>query len=221
MFTYSFYLHTVKGIGIFCIVCLATLLTVYGARAQSVFAEGFIIYNVYGPDSAKPCGTYTQTIKSGNIRRELKLNNGLHQITLHQTHNGENYSLYNENGHLFALLLTKQEYDSLQDARGTLTRKSTGQRKKILGHACEGIEVFEDKERLADGFYTREITTQHEYFNPLFPKLPGLALEYTTHQDGRDALRFEAIEITESVVDPRIFIVPANYDIIRLSDLGR
>lgn len=221
LFLGTFYLHSMKVLGIFCSICLLAILAIGPVKAQTVFAEGFIIYNVYGPDSAKPCGTYTQTIKSGNIRRELKLNNGLHQITLHQTHNGENYSLYNENGHLFALLLTKQEYDSLQDARGTLTRKTTGQRKKILGHACEGIEVFEDKERLADGFYTREITTQHEFFNPLFPKLPGLALEYTTHQDGRDELRFEAVEITESVVDPRIFTVPANYDIIRLSDLGR
>lgn len=203
------------------LLCLLGVFWVYVLPAQTVFAEGFIIYNVYGPDSAKPCGTYIQTIKSGNIRRELKLNNGLHQITLHQTHNGDNYSLYKENGHLFALLLTREEYDSLQVARGTLTRNSTGQRKKILGHACEGVEVFENKERLADGFYTREIATQHEFFNPLFPHLPGLALEYTTHQDGRDQLRFEAVEITESVVDPRIFLVPTEYQVIRLSDLGR
>lgn len=210
-----------KGFWVFCLCSLLGVFRVNGLCAQTVFAEGFIIYNVYGPDSAKPCGTYTQTIKSGNIRRELTLNNGLHQITLHQTHNGDNYSLYKENDHLFALLLTKDEYDSVQNARGTLTRQSTGQRKKILGHACEGMEVFEDKTRLADGFFTREIVTQHEFFNPLFPHLPGLALEYTTHQDGRDQLRFEAIEITESVVDPRIFLVPAEYDIIRLTDLGR
>lgn len=220
-FASTFYLHGMNGFVAFCLLCILSLCNASALVAQSVFAEGFIIYNVYGPDSAKPCGTYTQTIKSGNIRRELKLNNGLHQITLHQTHQGDNYSLYKENGHLFALLLTKHEYDSLQGARGTLKRESNGLRKKLVGYDCEGINVFEDDVLLADGFYTRQITTQHEFFNPLFPNLPGLALEYTIHQEGKDVLRFEATEITESVVDPRIFVIPPEYDIIRLSDLGR
>ncbi|MGI9191713.1 MAG: hypothetical protein ACR2IL_06285 [Chitinophagaceae bacterium] len=191
------------------------------AQSQDVFSEGFIIYNVYNTDSAKPCGTYTQTIKSGNIRRELKLHNGLHQITIHQTHTGDNYSLYKENDHLFALLLSKTEYDSLQKARGTLTRNTTGQHKKILGYSCQGIEVMENKSRLVDGFYTTSITTQHEYFNPLFPNLPGLVLEYTTHQNNNDDLTFVAVEITESVVDPRIFTIPIDYEIIRLNDLAQ
>lgn len=195
------------------------VLWTFTAQSQDIFSEGFIIYNVFHPDSAKPCGTYTQTIKSGNIRRELKLHNGLHQITIHQAHSGDNYSLYNENNHLFALLLTKSEYDSLQKARGTLSRKPTNQRKKILGHPCEGIEVFENQNRLADGFYTTVITTQHEYFNPLFPNLPGIVLEYTTHQDQNDELTFVAVEITESVVDPRIFSIPLQYEIIRINDL--
>lgn len=210
-----------KGLVAFFLIGSVSLFLASKLEAQTVFAEGFIIYNVFSADSASPCGTYTQTIKSGNIRRELQLNNGLHQITIHQTHLGENYSLYKENGQLYALLLSKKEYDSLQLARGTLVRKSTGQRKKILGYLCEGVAVFEDKERIVDGFFTRDIITQHEFFNPLFPHLQGLALEYTTHQNGNDALRFEAIELTEAVIDSRIFTVPPEYNIIHLSDLGQ
>ncbi|MBU3676611.1 MAG: hypothetical protein FGM54_05440 [Chitinophagaceae bacterium] len=191
------------------------------AQSQDVFSEGFIIYNVFNTDSTKPCGTYTQTIKSGNIRRELKLHNGLHQVTIHQAHTGDNYSLYTENDHLFALLLSKTEYDSLQNARGALTRNTTGQHKKILGYDCQGVEVLENKSRLVDGFFTNKITTQHEYFNPLFPNLPGIALEYTTHQNNNDNLTFIAVEITESVIDPRIFTIPIEYQIIRLNDLAQ
>ena len=72
------------------------LLTSVGAGAQKPFMEGVIVYNVTleSAEHKELKGVYVFTIKGGEIKKELKLNNGYEDVVLLNCTTGKVYSFY-------------------------------------------------------------------------------------------------------------------------------
>ena len=82
----------------------ALLVFIYAkCEAQKIFSEGILKYDVFINNEDKPSGLYVISVKGGNIKRELAMNNGFNNITIYTVKNGKTLSLNLNDGNKYAL----------------------------------------------------------------------------------------------------------------------
>jgi hypothetical protein len=200
---------------------IALLLSSASLSAQKIFSEGRIRYDVYVNGEAKPSGLYVITVKGGNIRRELSMNNGYSNVTLFHFKTGKTYSLAVDGDEYYALELSAEEvqeknkrFSGAQVSNGTKSRK-------LAGQACLSAEVvYTDGEKVSI-FFTPDYVPQHETFNAMFPGLKGLALEYEVRSSKAPGMKFVATEMNINPVESGQFEVPAGYRILTRAELEK
>ena len=88
----------------------ALLVFIYAkCEAQKIFSEGILKYDVFINNEDKPSGLYVISVKGGNIKRELAMNNGFNNITIYTVKNGKTLSLNLNDGNKYALEMSQEE----------------------------------------------------------------------------------------------------------------
>ncbi|MCC6447848.1 MAG: hypothetical protein IT215_04100, partial [Chitinophagaceae bacterium] len=80
-------------------------------KAQKIFSEGYIKYDVFTNEQAKPSGVYIIYVKSGNIKRELSMDNGYNNITIYNAKTEKTFSYNIAEGNKYALELSHFEVE--------------------------------------------------------------------------------------------------------------
>src|SRR6185437_5507349 len=121
------------------IILFLLILTGTDAVVQKPFTEGTIVYLVKlrSADKKEFSGIYTFVIKGGEIRKELRLNNGYQDVVLLNCTNGKVYSLQSRNGKKYAIQLNMNDLVKKQEKFAGYTVKSEQpNNNKIAGYAA-------------------------------------------------------------------------------------
>lgn len=204
------------------VLTLITLfLTYIVANGQKVFSEGTIKYDVYQNNETKPSGIYHISVKSGNIRRELVMNNGFSNITLFQFKSGKSYSLNLEHENKYALEMLPEELKAKNKKFEAAVITPKENIKKLCGYNAQEASVnYQDGNQISI-YYTKDLIPQGEAFNAMFPGLQGIALEYEVIGNSGVKMRFVASMLSIKVIDSQIFEVPADYKLVSKEELQK
>jgi hypothetical protein len=189
--------------------------------AQKIFSEGLIKYDVYVNNETKASGIYLISIKSGNIRRELAMNNGYSNVTIFNFKSGNTYSLNLDKENKYALELKPEELKEKNSQFANAQFKPLNKSKKLSGYNCEANDVtYKDGETVTI-YFTKELVPQHESFNSMFPGLNGIPLEYEMKTGNSMNMKFIATMIEVKVIDSQLFTIPTDYKIVSKAELDK
>ncbi len=189
--------------------------------AQKIFSEGIIKYEVYVNDDAKPSGIYLISIKSGNIRRELAMDNGFSNVTIFNFKSGNTYSLNLDKENKYALELKPDELKEKNSRFTNAIFTPLNNLKKLAGFKCESNQVQYTNGDKITIYFTKELVPQHESFNAMFPGLNGIPLEYEVNTGNSMRMKFIATMIEVKVIDSQLFTIPADYKIVSKAELDK
>ena len=189
----------------------------YSSHAQKPFMEGTIDYKVKltTADGRIFDGTFTYTIKTGKIKKELKLNNGYQYTQLINTANNTIYSLQTRNGKNYAIQLTMDEVAQAQKKYTGFTCKEDRNSSKAIA----GIRAYREDITYPDGTRSEVYATSDWYPDKsitydCFPNAKFLPLYYTYKDETGSGMQLEAKELSILPVENAYFKVPADYKII-------
>jgi len=188
---------------------------------QKVFSEGILQYDVYMNGETKPSGIYLITVKSGNIRREIAMNNGYSNVTIFQFKTGKTYSLNLDTETKYALVLSPEELKEKNKRFINANIQASDRTNKIVGYSCIHQTVtYTDGEKVTI-FSTKELQPQDENFNAMFPGLDGIPLEYEMKNNKNTIMKFIATQVNVKAIDPQLFEIPVDYKIITKAELDK
>lgn len=204
---------------LYILLALNVLVFLPAIYAQDVFTEGIIKYDVVITPPAniegvkEYHGTYVVTIKSDNIRKELKMDNGYEDIVIDESSADKQYSVKNLNGKNYAIEIDKS---ILENRRKPWSDYSVTDKKKLKNIAGTdgklGTITYKNGESI-DLYYTDKWSTHHEIFE-YFHNLNFIPLQFTfSNKDGM-RMFFEAKQILSTPVENNFFRIPAKYKII-------
>jgi hypothetical protein len=191
------------------------------AKAQKIFSEGIIRYDVFVNNSTNPEGVYMVTVKNGFTKRELAMNTGYNNIAIHNSKTGITTSLNANEETRYALEMTAQEVKDKNKRfeKATFTEKEL--KKKIASYQCTGTEVKYLDGETATLYYCPELLPPNESFNIMFPGLPGIPLEYQVRSTNTMTIRFVANRVETKSIDLKVFNIPDNYKIVTTAELEK
>ncbi len=191
------------------------------AIAQKIFSEGVIKYDVFINDEKKPGGIYIISIKGGNIRRELAMENGYNNITIYTVKNGKTLSINMADENKYALEMSQEEVNEKNKKFAGAVFKTLSDKKKIAGYPCDGNQVKYTNSEEADFYYTKELLPPSDNFIAMFPGLKGLPLEYQVKSGDKMTMKFVCKIVDNLVIDSKIFDIPAEYKIVTMAELQK
>ncbi|KXK41600.1 MAG: hypothetical protein UZ11_BCD004001882 [Bacteroidetes bacterium OLB11] len=190
-------------------------------KAQKIFSEGYIKYDVFTNEQAKPSGVYIIYVKSGNIKRELSMDNGYNNITIYNAKQKKTFSYNIAEGNKYALELSHFEVEEKNNKFKNPTFTKNKQSITISGYQCIGSHVQYNNGEEADIFYTSDILPSTEKFNTMFPGLNGVALQYQINSKNGMIMKFVANTVSVSPLDSKIFTIPIDYKIVTKDELEK
>ena len=200
----------------------ALLVFIYAkCEAQKIFSEGILKYDVFINNEDKPSGLYVISVKGGNIKRELAMNNGFNNITIYTVKNGKTLSLNLNDGNKYALEMSQEEVNEKNLKFSNAQFVDLNKQKKIAGYACMGNKVTYANSEKADFYYTPDLLPPTENFNAMFPNLKGVPLEYEVKSNPSMTMKFVATLVDNMVIDSKIFIIPVDYKIVTKEELNK
>ncbi len=203
------------------IASLACILIPTFASAQKIFSEGVIKYDVFVNNEVKPSGVYVVTVKSGNIKRELAMNNGYNNVTIYSKKNGNTLSMNVTDGEKYALEITQEELNKKNEKFADAVFTKIDHNKTIAGYNCIGNKVEYKDMETAEFFYTSELLPPADNLVSMFPGLKGLPLEYEVKSNKTLTFRFVATLVDNMVIDSKIFNPPADYKIVTKEEIEK
>ena len=189
--------------------------------AQKNFTEGYIKYDVFVNNEEKANGIYIITVKAGNIKRELSMNNGYSNITIYIAKNDKTLSYNLAEGNKYALELSAQELIEKNKKFEGAKYTNFNQTKSISGYNCQENKVKYTNGEEADFYYTSELLPPSDKFNAMFPGLSGIPLQYEIASNNGMKMKFVANTINNSIVDSKVFTIPSDYKIVTKSELEK
>ncbi len=189
--------------------------------AQKIFSEGVIKYDVYINNEEKPGGVYVISVKGGNIKRELAMNNGFNNITIYTVKNGKTLSINMAEQNKYALEMTQEEVNEKNLKFANAKFASLNQQKTIAGYNCTGSKVTYANKEEAEFYYTSDLLPPADNFISMFPGLKGLPLQYVVKSGNNMTMRFVANLVDNMIIDSKIFIIPAEYKIVTKAELEK
>ena len=197
---------------------LLILLTVCtaAARAQKPFTEGTISYKVKleSTDHKIFNGTYTFTFKGGQIRKDLKLDNGYTNTELLNIPANEVYSLQSMNGKNYAIQLNISDIVKAQQRYTGYNLTNEQGNEHIAGCAAYKASLSYKGEAPSDVYYTKEWRPSQSLTFERFPDAGFLPLNYAYKEDNGMVMRFEAEKISAGPVESSVFRIPADHKLI-------
>jgi hypothetical protein len=190
-------------------------------RAQKIFSEGIIQYDVFINNNANPEGIYVITIKNGYIKRELAMNNGFNNVTIYNQKTGKTLSLNVKDDTKYALEITEDELKEKNKRFQNAVFTPIDKTKKLAGYQCKGSTVVYENKDEVQVYYTSDLVPQNETFNNQFPGLKGIPLEYETKSSPTNVIKFVATLIEVKVIDSKTFTIPENYKIVTKEELSQ
>lgn len=187
--------------------------------AQKEMTEGNIQYNIYVNNNQTPEGTYIISVKGGNIKRMLSMNNGYNNVTVYNVKTGKTLSLNENNQQKYALEMNQEEVSEKNKKFINASFKNLNEKKVISGYNCISATVTYSNNDNVLIFYTNELLPPSQNFNAMFPGLQGIALEYEVKNNNNTTMKFVANKIDLSPVDSKIFNIPADYKIVTKTEL--
>jgi hypothetical protein len=196
---------------------LLILLAGVRAGAQKPFTEGTIVYNVQleSAEHKELKGVYTFMIKGGEIKKELKLNNGYEDIVLINTNTSTAHSLQSKYGKKYAIELKMADLTKLQDRFiGFTLNNEQPDNKKIAGQpATKGVVTYKDGSKV-DILFSKELYPVQAITYERFPGTKFLPLSFSYKDEHGMILHFEAEKIEPGPVDNATFRIPGDYKMI-------
>jgi hypothetical protein len=161
------------------------------------------------------------TVKSGNIRREIAMNNGYSNVTIFQFKTGKTYSLNLDTENKYALVLSPEELKEKNKRFINANIQASDRTKKITGYGCSQQTVTYKDGEIVTIFSTKELQPQDENFNSMFPGLGGIPLEYEMKNTKNTIMKFVATQVNIKAIDPQLFDIPVDYKIVTKAELDK
>lgn len=192
-------------------------------KAQQVFSEGHIIYDVTIDPPANQeglqqySGTYTVTVKGKHIRRELNMDNGFNSVLLLNTEDNSAYSLKKAGDKYYAIELDPEDREKEQKRYRGFTLKEECCSINIAGmNTLKGTVLYTDGSS-AEIYYSTDWQPVTGLFDR-FPAMQVMPLDFV--YKGEDGLRthFRATAMKSEPVENAAFRIPRNYRILSHKD---
>lgn len=188
------------------------------ARAQKPFSEGIIVYQVQlsSPDNKVYKGTLTFTFKNGQVRKDLKLDNGFADITLINANKGTIYTLQERNGRKYAIQLSIEDDVEKKQKRfkGYTVANERRYMEQVAGqNAYSGTVVYKDSS-LTEVVYNKDWKPEVPYTWNRFPDAQFIPLRFAYKDDNGIQMTFAASKMEESPIQTSVFAIPADYKMI-------
>lgn len=192
-------------------------------KAQQVFSEGHIIYDVTIDPPANQeglqqySGTYTVTVKGKHIRRELNMDNGFNSVLLLNTEDNSAYSLKKAGDKYYAIELDPEDREKEQKRYRGFTLKEECCSISIAGmNTLKGTVLYTDGSS-AEIYYSTDWQPVTGLFDR-FPAMQVMPLDFV--YKGEDGLRthFRATAMKSEPVENAAFRIPRNYRILSHKD---
>lgn len=206
------------------IIIIASILMFFVSKmsfAQKIFSEGVIKYDVYINNESKPSGLYVISVKGGNIKRELAMNNGYNNVTIYTVKTGKTFSINMGDGNKYALEMTQEEVNEKNMKFSNAQFTNLNLNKKIAGYTCAGNKVKYANGEGADFYFTADLLPPSDNFISMFPGLKGLPLEYEVKSNNNMTMKFVATLVDNMVIDSKIFNIPADFKIVTKAELEK
>jgi hypothetical protein len=204
------------------LIVLTMLFLNSGAQGQERFLEGTIVYKVSltTTDNTTYTGQYTLTFKGGNIRKELKLNNGYNIIVLVNTNKNTVISLESAAGKKYAVQTDYSKMLSGQDKFKGFNLKQEGNGGKTVAglKANRGVVTYKDGSQM-DMYYTSAYKPDKGITYDRFPDAEFIPLLYTYTDEKGYKMKFEADAVNLSPVENSLFQIPGDYKLVSRSEL--
>ncbi len=199
------------------ILLLSLTLCVKAATAQKPFAEGMLVYNVKltSADNVSFSGVYTFLIKDGEIKKELKLDNGYHDVTLINCKKNSVYTLQSGNGKNYAIQLSMDDLLQTQEKfKGFSITDEQNTSKQLSGFDIyRGVVIYRDSVRSEILYATEWRPAQSVMFNR-FPGAQFMPIRFSYKEESGISMIFEAVKVEPGPVASSVFRIPADYKMI-------
>ncbi|WP_345081502.1 hypothetical protein [Nemorincola caseinilytica] len=193
------------------------LLSVGKAFAQKPFTEGTIVYHVEltSADNRLFKGTYIFSFKNGQIRKELRLDNGYSDVTLINANRNTIYSLQEGDGRKFAIQLSMDDMLNKQRKfKGYVLAGEAKQPQAMAGqNVYKGTVVYSDSS-MTEILYSKDWRPEVPYTWNRFPDAQFVPLRFAYKEDNGISMVFTADKMELSPVVTSIFNVPKDYKMI-------
>lgn len=187
-----------------------------GIRAQKILSEGIIYYDIsVQTGSSEPQmadmfdGAKATLYLRGSLSRSELTSSLGSTITIYDHRVGNGVVLRDFGTQKLLIKMNQDNWADKNKKYEGIEFKQTGETKMIAGYMCEKADAL-----LKDGskftvFYTREIKTENEDYDPQFKSLPGTALEYESVV-GNLKIKYTASKISFDPVPMQKFEIPKN-----------
>lgn len=197
---------------------LLVLLLCYSAIAvaQKPFTEGVITYSVKlkSPDGATYSGTYVYTIKGGQIRKELHLNNNYEDVIIMNCPGNQAWSLKNINGERYAIELSMDDLNKTRDRyTGFTIANETGIASLAGVPAYKATVLYKGGQR-DDVIYTKDWYPNQPLTFSRFPDSKFFPLGFSLTEETGSVMRFDVLKLEAQPVESALFRIPADYKMV-------
>jgi len=187
-----------------------------GIRAQKILSEGIIYYDIsVQTGSSEPQmadmfdGAKATVFLRGSLSRSELTSSLGSTITIYDHRVGNGVVLRDFGTQKLLIKMNQDNWADKNKKYEGIEFKQTGETKMIAGYKCEKADAL-----LKDGskftvFYTMEIKTENEDYDPQFKSLPGTALEYESVV-GNLKIKYTASKISFDPVPMQKFEIPKN-----------
>ncbi len=190
------------------------------AQAQQPFVEGTIVYAVsIGPVAGagsftEHAGTYTITIKSASVRKELRMNSGFRNVIIQNDNTGSVYSLQPASGQNYAIQLRPQDAEEKMKPYAGFSQKDEEGTMTIAGQPCRKATVQYKDGSTSSLYYTTAWTVQSTALFERFPGIKTIPLSFEYRNEEGITMHFAAEKLENKPVESALFRVPPDYKII-------
>lgn len=195
------------------------------AVAQTPFVEGTLTYTVSlqpanGQESlGTQAGTYTLTLKSGQVRRELQMNSGYQSTVLYDGRNSTGTLLQATPDQKFAVPLSAAEMAARRAPYDHFSFQPDGKGETVAGQACQpGRAVYANGTSVTLCLGTTPLAADVWLFSR-FPGIAAIPVQFDYRNRDGSTVRFRLDRIETTPVEASRFRVPADYKVISSAEL--
>jgi len=196
------------------LLCLSTLISV---KAQKIFSEGEIVYNINiersseGNNVRSANAVYTILKKGNLLRKELKMNNGFEMVLL--TNGSGSYSLKKLNDKFFAIKMDEEDLKKKRNPFEGFDLQTLKGNRKISGiDGREGLVTYKDGSS-AEIVYAADWEINGFIFER-FPGIKQLPILFDYKNEDGSVTHFKVVKIIARPVETSSFEIPANYKLL-------
>lgn len=199
------------------ILLLSALLVARNAVAQKPFYEGVIVYHVElsAPDNKSFKGAYIFSFKNGQIRKELKLDNGYTDVTIINSNRNTIYSLQERDDKKFAIQLSMDEMLNKQKKfKGYTLIGETKNAEALAGQTVYKATIMYRDSATSEVLYSKDWKPEVPYTWNRFPDAQFMPMRFAYKEDNGISMVFVADKIEASPVASSVFTIPKDYKMI-------